>query len=129
MSTGGVGQTLETTGEIGPTVPELLAMATDIVDMVDGRVIAVEVCGGAVSVHVASQTAAEYLAWRLGLDQVLGLATAHSDHVFAVWKGGRWPEAQFRVFCDAEPVRPLRVFPRRELLPYAAATAIGNGAT
>jgi len=103
-------------------------MAADIIDMVSGRVVTVEVGGGGVSVHVASQTAAEYLAWRLGLDQVLDVTTSHSDHVFAVWKGGRWPEAQFRVFCDAAPVRPLRAFPRSEGRP-SADTAVVNGAT
>ncbi|MFI2102923.1 hypothetical protein ACH436_06500 [Isoptericola sp. NPDC019693] len=128
MSTGGVGQALDTSVEIGPTVPELLTMAADIVGMVDGGVTTVQVGHGGVLLHVASQTAAEYLAWRLGLDQVLDLATSHADHVFAVWKGGRWPEAHFRVFCDAEPVRPLRAFPRGEGRT-SADTAIVNGAT
>ncbi len=126
MSAGGVGQTLDTSAEIGPTVPELLAMAADIIDMVSGRVVTVEVGGGGVSVHVASQTAAEYLAWRLGLDKVLDLSASRSGHVSAVWKGGRWPEAQFRVFCDAEPVRPLRAFPRDG---RTGDTAIMSGAT
>lgn len=126
MSDVDVGQTLDTSGEIGPTVPELLAMAADIIAMADGRVVTVEVGNGGVSVHVGSQTAAEYLAWRLGLDQVLEVATCQSGHPFAVWKGGTWPEAQFQVFCDVEPVRPLRAFPRREDRASVAAPS-GDG--
>ena len=128
MSAGGVGQTLDTSAEIGPTVPELLTMAADIVGMVDGGVTTVQVGNGGVLVHVASQTVAEYLACRLGLGQVLDLVTPESQHSFVVWRGGRWPEARFEVFCHAEPVRPLRAFPRREARP-SADTAVVNGAT
>lgn len=105
----------EATAELGPTIPELLTMAADVVAMVDGRVESASVGLGIVSVHVTSQSAAEYLAWRLGLDQIADYEPSGQSPGFAVWSGGAWPEAKFKVFCAADLVRPLRAFPRREL--------------
>jgi len=96
----------------GPTIPELLTMAADVVAMVDGHVESADVGHGIVSVHVRTQAAAEYLAWRLALDQVTEYEPTRTCHGFAVWSGGEWPEAEFKVFCRGSLERPLRSFPR-----------------
>ncbi|MBO9553213.1 hypothetical protein [Cellulomonas sp.] len=96
----------------GPTIPELLTMAADVVAMVDGHVASTDVGHGVVSVHVTCQAAAEYLAWRLALDHVEEYPPTRTCHAFAVWSGGEWPEGEFKVFCRGELVPPLRSFPR-----------------
>src|SRR5689334_13305265 len=101
--------------ELGPTLPELLTMAADMVAMIDGHVQAADVGHGIVSVHVTCQAAAEYLAWRLALERVEVYEPTRTCHGFAVWSGGTWPEAEFKVFCRGDMVPPLRTFPCREL--------------
>lgn len=105
----------ETSTEPGPTLYELLTMAADIVSMVEGHVRSADVGHGIVSVHVTCQAAAEYLAWRLSLDEVEQYEPTRTCHGFAVWSGGAWPEAEFKVFCRGDLVPPLHSFPRREL--------------
>jgi hypothetical protein len=107
---------------IGPTIPELLTMAADVVAMVEGHVRSTDIGYGIVSVHVTCQAAAEYLAWRLALDHVAVYEATRTCHGFAVWSGGAWPEAEFRVFCRGDLVPPLRTFPCREL-PASRRTA------
>ncbi|WP_203752470.1 hypothetical protein [Cellulomonas chitinilytica] len=106
---------------------ELLTMASDVVAMVDGHVRSTDVGHGIVSVHVTCQAAAEYLAWRLALDRVTTYEPTRTCHGFAVWSGGEWPEAEFKVFCRGDLVPPLRTFPCREL-PAVANTTTGRAA-
>lgn len=128
MSALAVGQAPDTSAELGPSVTELLTMAADVVAMAHGRVESATVGLGIVSVHVTSQADAEHLAWRLGLGHVEDYeANAHS-HGFAVWSGGAWPEAQFKVFCAGDLVRPLRAFPRPELHVATDSTVVSGAA-
>ena len=114
MSAPLVGEVLDSSYPLEPTMPELMVMASDIVAMVDGRVTFVNVAQGTVSVHVASQDIAEYLAWRLALDKVTDYApTESAGGPFTVWEGGAWPLPQFKVFCAADLIRPVRAFPRQ----------------
>lgn len=117
----------DTRTEPGPTITELLTMAADLVAMADGQGESVDVGHGIVSVHVATQTAAEHLAWRLALDEVAEYQPTRTCDGFAVWSGGEWPEAEFMVFCRGDLVRPLRAFPR-ELHVVADATAVTGAA-
>jgi len=128
MSALAVGQPPDTAAELGPSVTELLTMAADVVAMVDGRVESATVGLGIVSVHVASQADAEHLAWRLGLGHVEDYESNAHSHGFAVWSGGAWPEAQFKVFCVGELARPLRAFPRPELHVLTDTTAVSGAA-
>lgn len=114
--------------EPGPTMPELLTMAADVVSMVDGLVRSADVGHGIVSVHVMTQAAAEYLAWRLALDQVNEFEPTRSCHRFAVWSGGEWPQAEFRVFCRGDLNYPLRTFPRRDLHTVAQTATLPGAA-
>jgi hypothetical protein len=125
MSALAVGPTPDTSAELGPSVTELLTMAADVVAMVHGRVESATVGLGIVSVHVASQADAEHLAWRLGLGHVEDYEPNAHGHGFAVWSGGAWPEAKFKVFCAADLVRPVRAFPRRDLHLESAVAASG----
>lgn len=127
MSALAVGQAPDTSAELGPSVTELLTMAADVVAMAHGRVASATVGLGIVSVHVTSQADAEYLAWRLGLGHVEDYESNAHSHGFAVWSGGAWPEAQFKVFCAGQLVRPLRAFPRSELHVVTDGT-VGSGA-
>jgi hypothetical protein len=128
MSALAVGQTPDTSAELGPSVIELLTMAADVVGMVDGRVESATVGLGIVSVQVTSQADAEHLAWRLGLGQVEDFEPNGQTRGFAVWTGGAWPEAQFKVFCAGQLVRPLRAFPRAELHVLTDTTAVSGAA-
>lgn len=121
-------QPMDTSAELGPTIPELLTMAADVVAMVHGRVDSATVGLGIVSVHVSSQADAEHLAWWLGLGHVVDYEPDGQSPGFAVWTGGAWPEAQFKVFCAGDLVRPLRAFPRRELHVVADDTAVSGAA-
>jgi hypothetical protein len=114
--------------EQGPTIPELLIMAADVVAMVDGHVHSADVGHGIVSVHVTCQAAAEYLAWRLALDHVEEYEPTRTCHGFAVWSGGSWPEAEFKVFCRGDLVPPLHSFPRTELPPIADTPTVPGAA-
>lgn len=114
--------------EPGPTIPELLTMAADVVAMVDGHVRSTDVGHGIVSVHVTCQAAAEYLAWRLALDQVTVYEPTRTCLGFAVWSGGAWPEAGFKVFCRGDLVPPLRTFPCRELQGVRDTTIVAEAA-
>jgi hypothetical protein len=126
MSALAVGEAVDLSADLGPTVEELLTMAADVVAMVDGRVEVVNVGQGTVSVHVTSQSDAEHLAWRLGLGDVAEYEPSEESRGFAVWTGGRWPEPRFTVFCAAELVRPLRAFPRTSLRVVDDSNATGN---
>lgn len=116
------------TDEPGPTITELLTMAADVVTMVRGQVEWVGVGLGVVSVRATSQTAAEYLAWRLALGHVADYEPTRTCEGFAVWSGGGWPEPEFKVFCGGDLVRPLRAFPRREPRTAPVATALPGAA-
>lgn len=100
-----------------PTVAELLAMAADVVAMVDGRVTAVYAAHRQVTVTVTCQADAEHLAWRLGLGTVDGYPPTGEVRGFTVWSGGDRSLTRFEVFCSAELVRPVRAFPRHDLHP------------
>jgi len=115
-------QTAEASVETGPTLLELLTMAADVVAMVGDHVQSTDVGHGIVSVHVTCQAAAEYLAWRLALDHVEEYQPTRTCHGFAVWSGGAWPEAEFKVFCRGDLVHPLHSFPRPELQPVTDTT-------
>ncbi|MGY4645026.1 hypothetical protein [Cellulomonas sp. URHB0016] len=121
------GRTESTSVEVGPAILELLTMASDVVAMVDGHVRSTDVGHGIVSVHVTCQAAAEYLAWRLALDHVTTYEATRTCHGFAVWSGGSWPEAEFKVFCRGDLVPPLRTFPSLEL-QAGAVTIAGRAA-
>jgi hypothetical protein len=114
-----------TSTEPGPTLLELLTMAADIVAMVDDHVQSTDVGHGIVSVHVTCQAAAEYLAWRLALDHVEEYEPTRTCHGFAVWSGGEWPEAEYKVFCRGDLVHPLHSFPRPELQPITDTSVPG----
>lgn len=114
--------------EPGPTIPELLTMAADVVAMVDGHVRSTDIGHGIVSVHVTCQAAAEYLAWRLALDEVTVYEPTRTCHGFAVWSGGAWPEAEFKVFCRGDLVPPLRTFPCRELQGIPSTPVVAEAA-
>lgn len=122
------GQAGEVSIESGPTIPELLTMAADVVAMVDGHVQSTAVGHGIVSVHVTCQAVAEYLAWRLALDHVAEYEPTGICHGFAVWSGGAWPEAEFQVFCRGALVPPLRTFPGPELLGAMQTAAVPGAA-
>jgi hypothetical protein len=128
MSALAVGENPDTSAELGPSVTELLTMASDVVAMVNGRVESATVGLGIVSVHVASQADAEHLAWRPGLGQVEDYESNAHSHGFAVWSGGAWPAARFKVFCAGELVRPLRAFPRPQLHLLTDTTAVSGAA-
>jgi hypothetical protein len=112
----------------GPTIPELLTMAADVVAMVDRHVRSTDVGHGIVSVHVTCQAVAEYLAWRLALDHVTEYEPTRTCPGFAVWSGGTWPEAEFKVFCGGDLVPPLRTFPCPELLGAVQTTSVPGAA-
>lgn len=114
--------------EAGPTIAELLTMAADMVAMVNGQVEWVGVGQGIVSVRAKTQTDAEYLAWRLALGEVADYEPTRTCAGFAVWSGGTWPEAEFKVFCGGELVRPLRAFPRAEPQVLADSAAVAGAA-
>ncbi|MDM7856656.1 hypothetical protein [Cellulomonas alba] len=114
--------------EVGPTISELLTMAADMVAMVNGQVEWAGVGHGVVSVRANTQTDAEYLAWRLALGEVADYEATRTCAGFAVWSGGTWPEAEFKVFCGGELVRPLRAFPRRDRVSADDAAAVAGAA-
>lgn len=96
---------------VGP-LRDLVTIAADLVEMVDGRAGLVSVsASGLVTVHVTSQGDAEHLAWRLGLDTVTEHPSRDEGPGFTVWSGGCSPAPRFAVFCDAA-MRPVRAFPR-----------------
>lgn len=117
-----VGQELVLAGPAGPTMAELLTMATDIIGMVEGQVALVGIGRGTISVHVDDQAAAEYLALRLCLDSVREYPDdGEGRRGFVVWSGGSFPEAQYRVFFGGDLRGGLRVFPHGEPVPVAEA--------
>lgn len=121
-----VGQELEIVDAPGPTMAELLIMATDIVAMVDGRIAHVGIGQGVISVHVDEQAAAEYLALRLCLGRVREYPdNEHGRGSFVVWSGGSFPEAEYRVFYGGEIRGGLRVFPYGEPLAVVEHDRIG----
>jgi hypothetical protein len=100
-----------TAEEVGP-LRDLVTIAADLVEMVDGRAGLVSVSSsGLVTVHVTCQQDAEHLAWRLGLDTVTEYPSRDECPGFTVWSGGCSPAPRFAVFCDAV-MRPVRAFPR-----------------
>lgn len=100
-----------TAEEVGP-LRDLVTIAADLVEMVDGRAGLVSVSSsGLVTVHVTCQQVAEHLAWRLGLDTVTEYSPRDERPGFTVWSGGCSPAPRFAVFCDAV-IRPVRAFPR-----------------
>lgn len=113
-----VGEELEIVDAPGPTIAELLIMATDIVAMVDGKVAHIGIGQGVISVYVSEQAAAEYLALRLSLGHIREyLDDGHGRGSFVVWSGGAFPEAEYRVLYGGEVRGGLRVFPNGEPLP------------
>jgi hypothetical protein len=100
-----------TADEVGP-LRDLVAIAADLVEMVEGRAGLVSVSSsGLVTVHVTCQVDAEQLAWRLGLDTVTEYPSRDEGPGFTVWSGGCSPAPRFAVLCDAV-IRPVRAFPR-----------------
>jgi hypothetical protein len=97
--------------EVGP-LRDLVTIAADLVEMVEGRAGLVSVSSfGLVTVQVTCQQDAEHLAWRLGLDTVTEYPSADECPGFTVWSGGCSPAPRFAVFCD-DVIRPVRAFPR-----------------
>jgi hypothetical protein len=101
-----------TAEDVGP-LRDLVTIASDVVEMVEGRAGLVSVAScGLVTVHVTCQQDAEHLAWRLGLDTVTEYPSRDEGPGFTVWSGGCSPAPRFAVLCDAV-VRPVRAFPLR----------------
>ena len=101
-------------GRDGFTPAELLQVAGDLVEWVEGRVAYLAVGLTSVSVHVTTQADAEHLARLLSLGTVTDLPPDESGHGFMVWTSEPGYEPRYAVHCSGDLVRPVRAFPSTE---------------
>ncbi|PFG44565.1 hypothetical protein ATJ88_3293 [Isoptericola jiangsuensis] len=100
--------------DVGFAPVELLQVAGDLVDWVDGRFTYLALSRTAISVHVDAQADAEHLARLLCLGDVTDYPPEDHARGFTVWSSPAGATPAFAVCCAADLTRPVRSFPAVE---------------